>query len=132
MNRRMRRNTSLAIKSAELALATPLVIAERMTRMALAGSTPSARDRKEFHGMISEKAVAFAQSWQAMAWQAARVNQAFAASFFQSMLVPGRPPALPSASALHDAALGVLGVGLGPVHRKALANARRLVRSKRR
>ena len=132
MTRRTRHQASLAIKTAELALAAPFVVAERVTRMALAGSTPSARDRKEFHGMVSEKAVAFAQSWQAMAWQAARANQAFATSLFTSLLVPGRKPALPSATALHNAALGVLGVGLAPVHRKAVANARRLARSKRR
>ena len=132
MTRRSRRHASLAVKSAELALAAPFVAAERMTRMALSGATPSARDRKEFRGMISEKAVAFAQSWQAMAWQAARANQAFTAALLRSMLVPGRKPALPSASALHEAALGVIGVGLAPVHRKAVANARRLARSKRR
>ena len=132
MTRRTRHHASLVTKSAELALATPLVVAERMARMARAGAMPSARDRKEFHGMVSEKAMAFAQSWQAMAWHAMRVNQAFAASLFTSLLVPGRKPALPSVSALQGATLGILGVGLGPVHRKVVANARRLARSKRR
>jgi len=131
MTQRTRRNASLAIKSAELGLAAPFVVAERMARMARAGSTPSARDRKEFHGMINEKTIAFAQSWQAMAWEAARANQAFASAFFRSLLMPGRKPALPSAAALHTAAMEVLGVGLAPVHRKAVANARRLARKRR-
>ena len=83
--------------------------------------------------MVAEKNAAFGESWMAMAAQAALANQALAASFFRSFLsaATGKtPPAAASAKQLHKAALGVLGKGLAPVHRKAVANAKRLSRTK--
>ena len=85
--------------------------------------------------MVSEKNTAFGESWKAMAAQAALANQALAASFFRSFLsVAGgkKPSAAVTASQLHKVALGVLGKGLAPVHRKAVANAKRLARTKHR
>jgi hypothetical protein len=131
--RRKRISPSLALKAAELAVAVPQVVAHRLTRMALAGPTLSARDRKEFEGMVAEKNAAFAASWTAMAWQAALAQQTLTASFVASMLGarPGRRrPATAAAMQWHNAAVGVLGKGLAPVHRKAVANARRLARTK--
>lgn len=104
-----------------------------MTRMALAGPAPSARDRKEFELMVAEKNAAFAASWNAMGAQAALANQALAVSFFSSFLVAargGRPSPAASMLAMQKAALGVLGAGVAPVHRKAVANAKRLSRTK--
>jgi hypothetical protein len=97
-----------------------------MTRIALAGPRPSERDRKEFALMAGGKNAASA-SRQAMATHGARANQALAASFFKSLLgSPGkRPSPARSLAQLHHAALGVLGKGLAPVHRKAVANAKR-------
>ena len=131
--RQSRANRSLATKAAELALAVPQVVAHRVTRMALSSPKPSLRDRKEFERMVAEKNTAFAESWKAMATQAALANQALAASFFHSFLSAARgkrPSAAATASQLHKAALGVLGKGLAPVHRKAVANAKRLSRTK--
>ena len=131
--RRARAAQSLAAKAAELAFAVPQVVAHRVTRMALASPKPSARDCKEFERMVAEKNSAFGESWNAMAAQAALANQALAASFFRSFLaVAGgkKPSAVATASQLHKAALGVLGKGLSPVHRKAVANAKRLSRTK--
>ena len=42
-----RASKSLAVKGAELAMATPQVVAHRMARMVLAGPNPSPRDRQE-------------------------------------------------------------------------------------
>jgi hypothetical protein len=131
--RRSRATRSLAAKAAELAFAVPQVVAHRVTRMALSSPKPSPRDRKEFERMVAEKNTAFAESWKAMAAQAALANQALAASFFQSFLSAARgkkPSAAAAANHLHKAALGVLGKGLAPVHRKAVANAKRLSRTK--
>jgi hypothetical protein len=133
VTRRSRSNRSLATQAAELALAVPQVVAHRVTRMALSSPKPSPRDRKEFERMFAEKNTAFAESWRAMAAQAALANQALAASFFYSFLFAARgkrPSAAATASQLHKAALGVLGKGLAPVHRKAVANAKRLSRTK--
>lgn len=101
--------------------------------MALSGPVVSTRDRREFELMLSEKNAAFGESWNAMATQAAIANQALAASFLKSFLaVAGGKSRFGPASAaqLHKAALGVLGKGLAPVHRKAVANAKRLGRTK--
>ncbi|MEO8133297.1 MAG: polyhydroxyalkanoate granule-associated phasin [Betaproteobacteria bacterium] len=130
---RKRVSPSLAVKAVELAVAVPLVVAHRLTRMALSGHEPSARDRREFERMVHEKSAAFRESWQAMAAQAALANQALAASFVRSLLSAARgkkPSAAASAAQLRKAALGVLGKGLAPVHRKAVANAKRLSRTK--
>jgi hypothetical protein len=131
--RRRRATQSLAVKAAELAFAVPQVVAHRVTRMALSGPKLSARDRKEFELMLAEKHAAFGESWNAMSRQAALANQALATSFFRSFLSVARgkkPSAAASAAQLHKAALGVLGKGFAPVHRKAVANAKRLARTK--
>lgn len=133
--RSTRKAKSIATKSAELALAVPLVVAHRVARMANAGPTPSARDMKEFNRMVAEKGAVFAQAWQAMATQAVLANQAMVFSFARSFWpMSGRGKITPAkvAAQLQGAALGVLGKGLAPVHRKATANARRLARTKRR
>src|SRR3954447_6439214 len=65
-SRHRRRTPAIARQSAELALAVPEVVAHRLTRMWLGGARPSARDRREFHRMSSEKVAAFHESWAAM------------------------------------------------------------------
>ena len=131
--RRSRSTRSLSVKAAELAFAVPQVVAHRVTRMALSGPKLSTRDRREFERMVAEKNSAFGEAWRAMATQAAVVNQALASSFLQSFLSVARgrkPSAGAAASQVHKAALSVLGKGLAPVHRKAVANAKRLSRTK--
>ena len=130
---RKRASRSLAVKAAELAVAVPQVVAHRVARMAIAGPTPSARDRKEFALMVAEKNAAFGESWNAMAKHAAIAQCDLTASFYKSFIALARgkkPSAARSAAQLHRAALGVLGKGLAPVHRKAVANAKRLGRTK--
>lgn len=124
---------TIAAKTAELALATPQVVAHRVARMAIAGPSPSKRDRREFELMVNEKSAAFFESWNAMTTQALRANQAIALSFFRSLWSPSfwvNPSASPVAKQLQGAALGVVDKGLAPVHRKAVANAKRLARTK--
>ena len=113
------RTASLARKSAELGLAAPQVVALRLSRMWLAGPHPGARDRAENSRMVNEKVMAFSQSWLAMwtAW----------------WLMPLRlAPALAGGGgghrALAHAGSCLLLDGLKPVHRVAVANAKRLSR----
>jgi len=89
---------------------------------------PTARDQKEFRRMGSEKMAAFAESWNAMVIQASVANYALATSFWRSWLT-GRPPRS-RGSRLQNAAFGVLGKGIGPIHRRAVANAKRLARTR--
>ena len=131
--RRSRKSTSVAAKSMELAIAVPQVVAQRVTRMALAGPNLSDRDRKEFHVMIMEKQAAFAQAWGDMAMQAFRANLALTGSMMRLVFAPfflQKPSAVAVAAQVQNAALGVLSKGLAPVHRIATANARRLAKSK--
>jgi hypothetical protein len=123
----------------KLSVAVPQVIAHRVGRMAAAGPVLSARDRKEFVGMVVEKQVAFAQSMQGM-WLAslqAQQNlwQAWSRSLAQSLWQP--PWMAPAASSglarqAQRAGLSVISQGLAPLERKASSNARRLARTRRR
>jgi hypothetical protein len=133
-----RRNRSahrLARQSTALALAAPQVIALRVARMAAHGMAPGVRDRQELARMGTEKLVAFTASWQAMAFEVMRVQQslwlAYARSFAQPL--PLGPAALTAAATRAQAAgLAVLSAGMAPVHRRAVANARRLAGTRRR
>jgi hypothetical protein len=132
-SRRTRKTQSIVTQAIELAFAVPQVVAHRVTRMAVAGPTLSARDRKEFQRMGAEKTAAFSESWNAMTLQALHTHQALAASFFRAFWSPslkGRPSASAVAARLQSAALDVLGKGMAPVHRKAVTNAKRLARTK--
>jgi hypothetical protein len=128
-SRRTRKTQSIVTQAVELAFAVPQVVAHRVTRMAIAGPTLSERDRKEFQ----RKTAAFGESWNAMTLQALRANQALAASLFRSFWSPSlkdRPSASAVAAQWQSAALGILDKGMAPVHRKAVANAKRLARTK--
>lgn len=130
-----RRSKSLAAQTIELGFAVPQVIAHRATRMAMAGATPSARDRKEIHRMSTEKMLAFNEAWTAMAKQAVLENQKLALSMMQSVWFPWlrtTPSARATSQQLTNAMLGVLGKGMVPIRRRAVANAKRLGRAKRR
>jgi hypothetical protein len=132
--RRTRPARSLSAKSAELALAVPQVVAHRLLRMAQAGPQLSVRDRKEFARMVAEKNSAFGEAWSAMALQALQSHGALAKTLAAAAL---KPPSTRASAANHalgaqlqQAALGVLGKGLAPVHRRAVANAKRLARTR--
>ncbi len=127
--RHTRRSKLLAAQAAEMTMAVPQVVAHRVARMALAGHTPSERDREEFDLMSSEKSAAFLESWQAMTVQAMRANQALSMSFFRALWSPttvGKLSMCSMTAQVHNAAIGVLGKGMAPVHRRAVANAKRL------
>lgn len=126
------RKASAASKAADIAVAAPQVIAHRVTRMALAGPLPDARDRKEFTGMVQEKQLAFAQSFVAwntavLRWQMHMQMQWFSACLrgdyakaFNQLFSP-----LPLAVAGEKAAAQAL----EPVRRKAVSNAKRLAKT---
>lgn len=130
---RSRGPKSIAAKAAEMSVAVPQVVAHRMARMALAGPAMSERDRREFQLMSAEKTAAFAESWQAMLAQAARSQNALASAWLQALWAPklqGQGSAAALATQMQRAAMGVLAEGMAPVHRKAVANARRLARTR--
>lgn len=123
----------IAKQITELAFAAPQVVLHRTSRMAAAGASPSARDRAEFSLMGAEKVQAFYQSWAAM-WAAASASQlALARAGASAVAVSmrgGRAGPSAAIGAVTAAAANVVAAGLSPVHKKAVANAKRL--SKRR
>jgi hypothetical protein len=132
VKRKTPRTSSGAVKLAELALAAPQVVAHRLTRMALAGPVLSARDRKEFAGMVREKHVALAQGWMGAWTELVRVNQAMAVSAASSLWLLKSPlsHAQSSAGQMHAALNSIGNKFVEPVRRKAVANAKRLARTR--
>ena len=122
MASRRRRSKSLAAQSIALGFAVPQVIAHRMARMG---------DAREMHLMGSEKIAAATEAWNAMVAQTILENQKLALSAMQSFWFPWMRRSSASRQ-LSDAALSILGKGMAPVSRRALANAKRLGRPKRR
>jgi hypothetical protein len=103
--------------------------------MAFAGASPSARDRQEFHRMGAEKVAALGESWNAMALHVFLENQRLALSVMQSLWFPWSRSGFPAKSIsnyLSDATLAMLGKGIAPIRRRAVANVRRLGRAPRR
>jgi len=84
--------------------------------------------------MIAEKNSAFGESWNAMALQALQSQRAFAAALALAATPTRSTRASPAAHALatqlQRATLAVIGKGLAPVHRRAVANAKRLARTR--
>lgn len=134
-SRSARTTTATAIKLGELALAVPQVVAHRVGRMATAGTPMSKRDRKEFTGMVAEKQIAFTSAWWGMAAQMGAAQQAMASMWWRAMWSPwfGMGRATPNrlGAGLQDAMLRIFGAGLAPIHGRAVANARRLSRTRR-
>jgi len=115
----------------EMSLAVPQVVAQRTLQIAAAGASPSARDRKEFALMGSEKVLAFQQSWMAMGLQMFRMQMSWMQSLAGLSMTPLVSRRGVDASRAAHAAARVLAAGVAPVHAKAVANAKRLARKRR-
>jgi hypothetical protein len=130
-SRRNRKSHALAAQGIGLCVAIPQVVSHRIVRMALAGSSPSLRDRREFYLMGFEKIVAFYESWTAMSIEMLRLSQDYYFSplqyFWQGSPVTKRSSRA-AAKHFQRAACSVLEAGLAPIHRRAVGNAKRLSR----
>jgi hypothetical protein len=83
----------------------------------------------EFTRMHAEKAAAFLESWNALTWHGWRANHAFAASLVRALWTTGVVPSasvVAATSRLHREGVGLVHKALDPVHRRVMANARRL------
>ena len=123
------KSRAAAARAVELVFAVPEVMAHRLTRLAFAGPAASLRDRRVFSRMGSEKVAAFHESWNSMLLATFRANLALTLSVARWWLWPTAFRALPARA--RRAPLIVLGRGLAPVHRRVVANARRLRRTRR-
>lgn len=129
---RRRPHPPAAVQAAEIAWAAPQVIALRSLRMLAAGHTPSARDRREFTVMGTEKVLAWQRSMAAMSQEALRAQQDWMAQAMRQGLSWWTSPWTAwsgmglQATQVHEACHRVLQHGLHPVHSRVTANARRL------
>ena len=150
------RKAGSIVKATELAIAAPQVVATRTARMLAAGTNPSAADRAEFSRMCTEKVQGFWESLFAMGAQTVRTNQEYASRaalhwwrlwttpWWLASVTPGvhavaslpRVAAalvsMPSAGQQKRAMSKLVASGLGPVHKRATKNARRLARTRKR
>lgn len=111
--------SSNASKLLEIGLAAPQVVTHRVGRMTRSGPVVSARDQREFIGMIVEKQVAFFQSWWGMFMELGKLQQSWMLAITRGT-VPSVPRAMSS----------IMGKGIEPVRRKAVSNAKRLSRTR--
>ena len=129
-------HTTAARQLSELSLAVPQVVSHRLTRFALAGAAPKASDRREFRAMVAEKQQAFVESWWAMGLETLRQQQHLALAMSSGLSPRGAANPLAAGqrvlAQMVDGPMRVAHQGLKPVHQKAVANAKRLGRSKRR
>ena len=126
-----RRRHRLATQAVELGLAVPQVVLRRMTRMALAGSSPTLADREEFTRMTAEKVAAFYESWNAMFVAAWRANLQLFLSAQPWTVAPRNrrgPRRRTHGATARRIALDVLAEGAAPIHRRVVANEKRLRR----
>lgn len=110
--------TDLALRTGEMLVASAQVIGHRTGRMAKAGPSPNARDRKEFRRMGLEKVAAANESAWAMGRQLGEANLQLGLKLWKDMCQ------------LSTVGAKVTQHGLKPVHARATANARRLGRLK--
>jgi hypothetical protein len=107
-----------ALRTWEVALTAPWIIAMRCAQMVAAGAAPTRRDRAEFDRMGVEKVQAFVQGWTAVATDGwvypLKLATALASAF------PGARFAWPA----FDPYARIL----APVHRRVRANGKRLAR----
>lgn len=122
----------LAGHTTELGLSAPVVIAHRLTRLALAGPKPSAADQHEFATMGLEKVAAFQQAGFNMWLTSLQMSQQMMMTLAGWWMAPwSTRPSTQAMRTLVDSPLAVLNAGLCPVSRRAGANAKRLSRQAR-
>ena len=114
--------------------AAPQVVALRTLGMLAGGPLPGARQQRENMRMGTEKVAAYTEAMMAMTAQMLSSNvdlmTYLSRQWWTMWWQPGSSFALPKAlpRRLHGAALRIADKGLAPVHRRAVANARRLSR----
>ena len=118
----------LASQATDIAVASPQVIAERLQRMARAGTNPSAKDLREFVGMGAEKILATQQAAMAMSIELTKAQYRRVMSVFtaKGMSTKRRLMQLVSPADMLRTSLDVMNEGLAPFRKKVVSNAKRL------
>lgn len=129
--RSARKESRAAKKIADLAISAPVVIAQRMSRMAMPGVPSSAAGRRESSRMVSEKVAASTEAAIGATAAIIRANVHFAALLMRPWFLAGGSPNRSAAAftnLMRSAAADVASSAVAPALRKVKANARRLSR----
>jgi hypothetical protein len=109
-----------------MAIAAPVVIAGRLTRLAVAGPAPGPRERSELIRMGQEKIDASVESTWATAMGMVSTNQRLC-RVWASSARSGKPPKIAEVSATLLASwFQIVERSVVPYHRRVISNARRL------
>lgn len=129
-----RKKNKMTDDLAQLAMAAPMVIAHRMMRMAQAGASPSADDRREMSRMSAEKFDAFIESLSSTAMGMTLAYMNFGLDLMRLAWSPWHQTGglIKAAAARYgDATTTSMEGSLAPIRRRAVANAKRLGRKRR-
>ncbi|MEO7326693.1 MAG: hypothetical protein ABIW82_17875 [Dokdonella sp.] len=128
--RSARKESRAAKQIADLAIAAPVVIAQRMLHMAMPGATSSAAGKRESRRMVNEKVAASTEAAIGVTAAIMRANANFATLLMRSWFPGGSPNRAPAAfvNLMRSAAADVSSSAVAPSLRKVKANARRLSR----
>lgn len=117
------------MKMREICVTAPPVIGYRLAGMAQAGSQPKARDRREVTRMGQEKLDAWYEVTLATGQRFFEANMALMGLFWRQVWGGAFSPATLTAK-MAEFGPGLLTDSLTPVHRRVVANQRRLSRSR--
>jgi len=113
----------------EVSATAPMVIGHRLAGMAPPGSTPTARQRRESTRMGQEKVEAWSEATLATGQRLFQANLAMTALFWRQVWTGAFTPAAFTAT-LTRLGPRLLGDSLAPVHRRVVANNRRLSKAR--
>lgn len=129
--RSKKREDRAAKQIADLAITAPIVIAQRMSRMAIPGSQSSAAAKRESRRMVNEKVAASTEAAIGVTAAVMRANANFASLLMRSWFPSGGSPhrnAAAFTNLMRAAVVDVSSRAVAPALRKVKANARRLSR----
>jgi hypothetical protein len=109
-----------------MAMASPVVMAKRLSRLTLAGPPPGPVDRKEIVRMVTEKLDASGESIRTTATGITKANQQF---LHILMLSAGDGVGLRCerlTNSVLTSSLQIVDQSIAPFHRRVTSNARRL------
>jgi hypothetical protein len=116
------------MKMWQLTTVAPMVIGYRLTGMALAGSKPTARHRREVTRMGQEKVDAWYEAAQATGMRLMQANMAMGTLLLRQAWGAAPAPAA-FANSVNKLSSDLLADTLAPYHRRVVANSRRLSRA---
>lgn len=116
-------------QSEDLGVNVPQIMQKRINMMAQQNPFDNHKERVEMERMVNEKTSAFMESWQNMGWQSLIAQQNIGNIMIDSWikLSFGKPVAFEKLFyQINLETLKIFEKGMSPIHRRVVANAKRL------